>query len=353
MSCNNCKGKKICSQKTCGCPIPDLSAKCVVYDGEKLHCIGADTPDNLNSLIKKFDKAICQKLDFILEKGNLINVGGGVELYQGINQQGQKEIRTLVSSDGSVTIELDDDTVDIKVEGVTLFTLENESTTSDANILSEFDEQENKYTFKGLKSNSITIDEDAEGNITLEVTIPEPGQNTTVSSNNNSITVVEDNGNYDLAVNFPQPDLYIVGIASADNTVSVVDVNSDTTQWDLSVNFPVPDLEQADPQESDFVKGQNLQKVIDNNYVVQASDNNYTILVEASKAIVIDVDPNLPNNFFVGFIQDGAGEVSFDSLYINKKPTGKEFLIEGDGHNAAIEKINDKVFLLGSLKDEE
>ena len=317
----SCKNKNVCTQKSCGCPIPDLSARCVIYDGQELSCIGADTPDNLNNLLKKFDKSICEKLDFILQKGDLKNVGSGIEFYKGINNLGQKELRTLISSDGSVIIELgqEGETVDIKVEGVTLFTLENESTTADANIVSSFDPQENKYTFKGLKSNSITIAEDQEGNITLEVSAPSL---TTVTSQDNSVTIVEDNGNYDLSVE------------------AASQIQSD--------------LGQLDSNEVDFVKGKNLQKTVDDPlYQLTPEDNNHTIILNSiNNAIQVGVPASIPNNFFVGFIQVGNNSVTFTTNDIDVKPAGKTYEIEGDGYNAAIEKIDGGVFLLGSLKDE-
>lgn len=312
MSCNN---KTVCTQKTCGCPIPDLSARCVIYDGESLSCIGADIPDNLNNLLKKFDKAICEKLDFALEKGDLKNVGTGIEFYKGENNLGEKEIRTLVSSDGSITIELDqeEETVDLKID---LFDLENESTTSDANILSSFNAQDNKYTFKGLKSDSITISEDQDGNIILEVAT---GSDTTISSQDNSITVVQNGDNYDLSV-------------------------EEQVQADV--------LEQ-DPQELSFIQNQNPTKVIANNYTLQEADNNYVILADSTdNSILITIPPTgLPSdNFFVGFLQKGSNPVSFNGYDI--KPSQFTDELQGEGHNAAVEIIQGESFLLGALTEQ-
>lgn len=286
----SCKDKKICKQKDCGCPIPDLSAKCVIYDGETLSCIGADIPDNLNNLLKKFDKAICEKLNTVLQKGDLVNVGGGIELYKGIDNQGRREIRTLVSTDSSVIIELNEqeNKVDLKVqlpEDIETFTLENESETSDANIVSQYDDVNKKYTFKGLKSDSINIQEDQQGNILLEV----------------------------------------------------------------SVQSDVTEIETSSPA---YIKNQNPVKTITSNYTVTEEDNNFVILVNSTNNPVTITIPSvgLPeNNFFVGFLQKGNGDVDFTGYDV--KPSQFQDIIQGEGHNAAIEIIEGEVFLIGALKE--
>lgn len=340
-----------CKTKNCGCPVPDLSTSCVIYDGETLSCIGADIPDDLSSLLKKFDTAICNKLDFALSKGNLRNIGEGIELYKGVNNLGERELRTFISSDETVqiTINPEDESIDLKVDipEVNLPTLENISTNPDANVFASFNPSTNTYNFRGLKSSSLTIESDSLGNINIEA----PAQDkSSVSSADNSVTVNQTEDNYDLSVNFPTPPEgkdFISSDQSVDITESGNEVDFSVT---LQENVQGNVLETNSNSEA-FIQNKNPQKTINGNYTLQPGDNNYTIVVN-STAGSISINTNstsLPNNFFVGFIQKGGNAVTFTGTFI--KPASTNARIEGQARTVAVEKVNGDVFLMGDLEN--
>lgn len=289
MSCNGCNQQTPCEPINCGCPIPDLSAECVVYKGDKLSCIGAEVPENLEVLLKKFDTAICAKLEDIIQQGNLVNIGEGIKLYAGTDNQGQRQIRTLLSSDGSIQITLnpEEESVDFVFNGET-FTLERESSTADAQIVSEFDSVNNKYTFKGLKSDSITIEEDTEGNITLEVVATPQAQS---------------------------------------------------------------DYLQDDNANAAFIKNRLPQKTINitDSYNVTDDDNHHVIEIKNNRnEVVIDLQNiSIEDNFFVGFLQNGDAAVRFVNYDII--PSNSIATLAGKGHVAAVEVFGGTIYLHGNL----
>lgn len=105
-------------ESPCECPVKDLSTDCVLYTGNDLLC--NDTKVILKNTIltvalKNIIDFFCQKLQEINNKFKLINVGGGIEIYSGNNLLGERKLRTLISTDDSVSIEEGTDTIDFKV----------------------------------------------------------------------------------------------------------------------------------------------------------------------------------------------------------------------------------------------
>jgi hypothetical protein len=96
----------------------------------------------------------------------------------------------------------------------------------------------------------------------------------------------------------------------------------------------------------------NLQKVVSANYVLTEADNNYTIIINNnSTAISIDIPSGLSNAFFVGFVQNGTGDVSFtSSAVIIRNPIG--FKSKGQYYQTALEQygVNGVFYLLGNTK---
>lgn len=97
----------------------------------------------------------------------------------------------------------------------------------------------------------------------------------------------------------------------------------------------------------------NLQKTIDNNYILSDLDNNYTILVNnGSGNIKISYPGNLIENFCVAFIQQGTGMVEIENIGIGGLffPVGR--IIKGENYNAYLEQIGTtgNAHLIGNLK---
>lgn len=114
--CNECKGEVsgcIDSKfSKCLCPIK-LNSSCVLYDGKSLGNLEVHNGEDLTSIIIKINDLIQQS-----GLGELINVGDGAEVYKGVNLNNQSEIRTIVSNDGSLTITIDGDTINIEAAAV-------------------------------------------------------------------------------------------------------------------------------------------------------------------------------------------------------------------------------------------
>lgn len=97
----------------------------------------------------------------------------------------------------------------------------------------------------------------------------------------------------------------------------------------------------------------NLQKTINNNYILSDLDNNYTILVNnGSGNIKISYPGNLLENFCVAFIQQGTGLVEIENIGTGELlfPIGR--VIKGKNYNAYLEQIgtSNNAHLVGNLK---
>lgn len=98
-----------CTGDSCSCPLL-LGSICVLYDGEELLTIQAVEGDTLTSILEKIDAL----LNTSLNPSNLyLNIGGGVESFKQVNTLSQAEFRTFISSDASVTIVQNADTIDL------------------------------------------------------------------------------------------------------------------------------------------------------------------------------------------------------------------------------------------------
>lgn len=107
-----------CQPTDCtGCPVKDLSTDCVVFTGDPLEC--SDIPSNtpLTDVIKQLDAYICTAISQLDSSINLINTGDGAAIYNGIDGIGRRKIKSLISSDDSVIITENADTIDITSSG--------------------------------------------------------------------------------------------------------------------------------------------------------------------------------------------------------------------------------------------
>jgi len=363
-----------CTPK-CGDLSAPISASSVIYKGNILTCIGAEIPDTLESIVHKLDQAICDKLKDIGSLTELANTGGGIELYLGESNTGKKEIATLRSPDDSVSIVYNSETkeVDIEVDfpqiqsyifssddGSVDITTNEEGNEVDFSI--NFPDQE----FLNLTStnSSVTITDGLNPNTkNLEVNF-ELQEFLNITSSDGSIVITDGivPNTKNLAVNFePQEFLTL----ESDDSITITDGSVPNSKR-LEVQFPdqqnIPtqvksNVIERDPGSLAFIQNQNPNKVISENYTLISDDNGRTIVADATnQSITITVpNTNLPtNNYFVGFIQKGIQAVTINGFDI--KPEGFQKVIEGQGHNAAVEIVEIQgtrtVFLLGSLKKE-
>jgi hypothetical protein len=111
MACNKCndpcEGNPV---SDCLCPQENYT-DCIIYRGENLSCIGLTEGDRLTVALSKIDEKLCNQVSVTNE-----NVGDAAEVYkQRSVVTGNEQFRTLVSSDNSVEITQEEDTIDVKV----------------------------------------------------------------------------------------------------------------------------------------------------------------------------------------------------------------------------------------------
>lgn len=319
----------------CGEKHAPISAASIIYKGQLLSCIGADIPDTLESIVKKLDTAICQKLTDINALNRFINTGAGIELYLGQTVFGQNELATLSSPDNSVNITYNE-------------------TTKEVNIEVDFPAIQDKVFTSTDESVNIT----SVGNeIDLSVVFPPEQYISLTEGDGISITTAQDGSSATIASTITAS---YISLSSDDNSV-IIEPSVDGSSANLKVIHPdapiIPEQVQSNVTELDvnskaFIQNQNPTKSISANYTLTSADNNYVIVANStSNNITITVPTTgIPtNNYFVGIIQKGGNLVTINGADII--PTGYENKIEGNGHNAAIDIIEGDVFLLGSLKE--
>jgi len=262
-----CKKPKPCGCviKPMGCKDKDISTDCVLYTGEDLSCLGITKDTILTDVIKQINDVVCA-----FPTGSLMleNVGGAAGVYKGIGNQGQKQLRTLISASSDLTITQGADTI----------------------IFSLAAKGSDIYTTSGVF-------------------------NSTTS-----------------AVTFTRTD-------------------STTYSLDLSPLTQVQaNVLETNTASKGFIVNKNPTKTITGNYTILTTDNNYVIEINNSTAVTITIPPDLPNNFFVGFVQKGTQNVTFAGFDI--KPLDSQPIIYGQGHNAALEVINFTSYIFGNLRAE-
>lgn len=102
----------------CDCAVRDLSTDCSLYTGENIQCQNTNVVLKntiLSVALKNIIDFFCQKFDEIANRFRIVNIGTGAKVYKQENLLGQKELRTITSSDTSVTIVEGVSTLDLKV----------------------------------------------------------------------------------------------------------------------------------------------------------------------------------------------------------------------------------------------
>lgn len=123
-NCNECTTQEvhICNQcppeQPCDCEVKDLSTDCVVYTGDDITC-GATVVVQKNTILSdalnKIGAWSCIKFEELKSYFRLKNVGIGAEVYAGDNLIGEKKIRRLRSTNGSVIITQGTDDIDFAI----------------------------------------------------------------------------------------------------------------------------------------------------------------------------------------------------------------------------------------------
>ena len=118
MSNNNCGCSPTpCTSVPCGCPVY-ISSDCVNDVKANFPCTEITSHQTLTATLEALDQAICDKFNNITNYSTLVNVGNGSQSYKGVNNLGQKEIRTLYSSDNSVQITQETEKINFKTKQI-------------------------------------------------------------------------------------------------------------------------------------------------------------------------------------------------------------------------------------------
>jgi hypothetical protein len=115
MGCGCNESKKPCKQKSCACPVKDLSTDCVVLGGD-LECSNIEAGLILTEALQRLDEVICEKFSSTTNYIRLKNVGVGVGVFKQTNLTGEKELKSIISSDNSVQVTATADEIDLKAE---------------------------------------------------------------------------------------------------------------------------------------------------------------------------------------------------------------------------------------------
>lgn len=105
--CNNCP------PETCTCPV-EITTNCITL-AEDLSCSGVVAGTNFTEALQQFDEFVCDAVSQLGGTTNLISVGDGAEIYKGIDGLGRREIKSITSTDDSITITENTNSIDLSV----------------------------------------------------------------------------------------------------------------------------------------------------------------------------------------------------------------------------------------------
>ena len=349
-------------QEDCTCPVR-LSSECVTYNGNDLECSGIESGLPLNQTIELLDNYICEAIDEINASINLVNVGTGEDIYAGIDGIGRRKIKRVNTDSNILTItpNTDDITFGIDEEALDTFIEANRKTYSVANVGADPLRVEiykdstvvgdnTQFNFRSLTStgNSVTITQGVD-TINLEVDI-EP---TTIclTSKDETVTVTEVEGCFDLSVNLPTS----VNVGTGEDVYKTFNIFTNQNEFKtLKSNNNTIGLSPSIDELS--LEVNNLQKTIDTfPYTLVDGDDKYTIFVDnASSNVLLNIPDDLVDNFCCTLIQKGTGEVAVVTTGTSSLsyPSTLQNIIKGQNFWALIEKESnlDNYFLIGSLK---
>lgn len=103
-SCDNISSYECtCTDSTtCACKIT-LSALCVIYEGFYLDVLDVNPGENLELILQKINNYFQTIID-LLQAGLVTNIGTGIGSFTSVNAQGQSQLRSFISSDGSIDL---------------------------------------------------------------------------------------------------------------------------------------------------------------------------------------------------------------------------------------------------------
>jgi hypothetical protein len=318
----------------------DFTNSDCIYVSEELTCTGVQPNTVLTAALKRMDEVICQVKNKVAGTLKLINIGGGSKIYQGLSNIGERQLRTITSTDGTVDITEGAETIDFSV------TVD----FPDPPIAST--------TQQGIVRQA--TDSEAEAGVNNNTFVTPLHLKTFVDAENNTYSIQIAAGNLELLENglvvdsetLPTSNDTFPNSFTLNGTELVIGLNDGTELTrDISsiLNFTQvqSDYTMEDTASPAYIKNRNASKTVFANYVVSATDNTYVVVIDSANDITVSLPTNLPDKFTIGFIQKGKGLVSIANADII--PTGMANTLKGKGHQAFVEKIEGTKFLFGNL----
>jgi len=367
--CNNCNQNNctdctqevhICNQcpptEPCDCAVKDLSTDCSVFTGDSIECdsvVVVAKNTILSDALANIVSWSCTKFTELATYLRIVNVGTGASIYAGDNLIGEKKLRRLKSTNGSVIITQGTDDIDFsvpagvipdgtetKIVNGTNTTVVGTGTTStpyQINALNSTYSNSNlgmgaqvykdstvvgsntQFNFRKLKSSdsSVTI---LEGINEIDITvvtgsIPDGSETKVTAGTNTSVT-----GTGTIAtpyvINSTAPDQTVVLTQGGATTITGTYPNFTITSTDSNTTYTAGT---GLALTGTVFSVDNLQKIITyptdftgTNYTLTNADNNYEIIVDnGATAVTITVPSGLTPKIGVGFTQKGIGDVTY------------------------------------------
>lgn len=368
--CNQCQPEQVCD-----CAVKDLSTDCSIYNQDDIECdsiVVVAKNTILSDALANIVSWSCTKFSGIEKFFRIINTGTGAEIYSGANLLGEKKLRKLKSTDGSVAITQGTDDIDFSVtssdgsetkivNGTNTIVVGTgttptpyqinaiNSTYSNSNLGmgaqvykdSTVVGSNTQFNFRKLKSSdsSVTI---LEGINEIDITvvtgfIPDGSETKVTAGTNTSVT-----GTGTIATPYVINSTDTNTTYSAGTAMSLVGTTFNNTAPDQTVvltqggattitgTYPNFTIMSTDTNTT-YTAGvglaltgtvfsvDNLQKIITyptdftgTNYTLTNADNNYEIIVDnGTTAVTITVPSGLTSKIGVGFTQKGIGDVTY------------------------------------------
>jgi hypothetical protein len=312
MGCKKCNQPKVICQETkpdCGCPVTDLSTDCIQYTGDTATCSGILNGVTLTEYLEQLETYICEALEE-LTGTTLVNVGSGAGVYKGIDILGRKEIRTLTSTDESVSIVVNGNEIDFSV---------NIPPQEEIEITSE--------------DNSVTITQTENTfDLSVEPTVVEAGSNVTVTGAGTEASP------------------YVV--ASTDTIITLQNGATTTVVGNGTTT----------PYSVEVVNSQKTLTLTDETtYTLQTEDNLKTIFLTitgTTSTVYFQVPAGLQNNFTCSVVLSNSTAVTnqlqiLSSTQTVVTPNGYNPIILGKGNWLLIERneATAEYYVMGNLEE--
>jgi hypothetical protein len=305
--CGECQ-----SPTPCECEVLDLSTNCIVFTGDTIQCQNVDVVVKnaiLSVALKNIIDFFCQKLSEIANRFRIVNIGTGAKVYKQENLLGQKELRTITSSDTSVTIIEGTTTIDITVPDYPIVPTASNIGTG-AGVFKEL--STNDYKFRKIKT------ENSGAGVTI-------------------LKAQVENTN----------DISIIGKTLTSTDSSVV-ITSTTDSVNLSVVAVVP----PDGSETKVTAGTNVtvtgNGTIATPYVVNSTDTNTTYSAGTAMSLVGTTFNNTAPDQVVTLTQGGATTIT--GTYPNFTITSTDTNTIADGSETKItDGLNTTITGLGTI----